>query len=260
MRKCIVCTVLLLANSIVGMDGIEYLKDHPWFENVSITPTHLTVRTSPTSRWLGVEPNVEIILTPDKEIAFSQWDMSTTISPVSFKDQQKGFRILQRSNDRRSRDWVTFNTAYLALSERPVKVGEDDVEMVMEGGKWVTAEEARRYLELEKLGFMVKELFMQSEQILRDPKKMAEIKEMPALTEAWNKLIEHGYVKTNAADTAGAASPSLVKRWFGKRDGVAHEDGQDNEQSKSNHLWLYVGVSLCALCAILYFMRRKLKT
>jgi len=66
-----------------------------------------------------------------------------------------------------------------------------------------------------------------------------------------------------ATQTGGAASPSLQKRWFGKKDGAvplsSREGGQDNEQSKTS-LWLYAGISLCVLLPILYFLRRKLKT
>jgi hypothetical protein len=68
---------------------------------------------------------------------------------------------------------------------------------------------------------------------------------------------------TNAAQTAmktGGAQTSPPSHE--KPTSTAKTETHDNveeEQVKPNNLWLYVGISLCILLPILYFMRRKLK-
>jgi len=224
------------------LNGVELLLTFSFVESVAATPTNVIIRTTSSediaSGW-KIEPNAEIILTPDKETVFaSVFGGGVILSPASFKNKQKGFRVKSGTpGPKIYNQEALIYIAYIALSDTPVEVREDDVEMVMEGGAWVTAEEARKNLELEKLSvklgpraFM---LMQRAEEIQRNPKLMAEVLEHPDLLGEWKDLIEAGYIKTNAADTASSAS----------------------ERSNLNNLWLYVGVSLCALCAILYFLR-----
>ena len=264
MKKCcMVLTATLVACSVSGMDGVEWLKNHDWFDVVSVTSTDLTLKVKngsltitqddsyrkytesvKTNAWATpwrkssdyIANDEALILTPDQETRFSLEMCAVTLSPASFKNKQKGFRVKKRIYGHS--DGKSIHTAYIALSDTPVEMGEDDVEMVMDDGKWVTAEEARKRLEVEELGPRALRLFQMVNEIKRDSKLMAEVLENPFLLADWNMLIENGYIKTNAVDTASSAS----------------------ERSNPNSLWLYAGILLCILCPILYFLRRKLKT
>jgi len=293
MRKCIVCTVLLLANSIVGMDGIEYLKKGTWFGDVSVTSTSLVLKIKDdsmiivqddsyrkyceavlTNAWAKpwrqaaefVENDKALLLTPDQETHFMGHGGTLFLSPVSYKNKQQGFRVLEKFYNHRGKDWVTFNTAYLALSDTPMEVGEDDVEMVMDKGKWVTARDWRKNMELdEKYGWPASHLVQYAEKIMREAKEGELLVHEPTISNIWNKLVEDGIIKTNTVEKEGkAVSPSQKKK--GRiAASLPSREGNDEEQRRGEtsspyRLWLYVGVSLCALCAILYFLRRKLKT
>ena len=225
MKKCVFITIVsLFISGVQGMDGVEYLKNRGWFESVSVTQTNLSLKfiSPPPIRCFVRQGNVSRaamelvendeawVLNLDQEARITIGGHSRTVFiPVSFKNQQKGFKIIKTSY------WfpgptVTNAIAYLALSDIPIEVGEDDVEMIMVNGEWVKYENKQ-----------------------------------PVIT-------------PGAEKGSAMVSPSSRKGKLGKGK---EESGLEEEgQSKSNTLWLYVGVSLCALCAILYFMRRKLKT
>jgi len=264
-KKCCFCLIALsLVSNVIGVEamsqlnGIELLLTYRFIESVTVTSTNVVIRTNSSEdfkeivRLWGLEPNAEIILTPDKETGFGIIDSEITLSPASFQNKRQGFQVRSSSHN-------TYRVAYIALSDTPVEVGEDDVEMVMDNGEWLTAEEARRLLEVMKLGSREVKLFKMAEAIKRDPKLMEEVLGNSWLAASWNELIEKGFITTNAVGQEVRATPlSHMKRWFGKRDGVAREDGQGNGQS--NNPWLYIVIPLCVLCAILFFIWRKLKT
>jgi len=223
MKKCVFCVIVLLFSSgVQGMDGIRFLESCGWFESVTISSTNLAVKLQVGSFYVSqgdaqvrrraseyIENDDMLILTPDKETRFSVRHGRALWTPISFKNNLKGFRIITTSY------WfpgptVTNAIAYLALSDTPIEVGEDDVEMIMEDGEWVKYENKQ-------------------------------------------PVITSGAEKGRAMVSPPSRKGKLGK---GKEESGLEEEGQ----SKSNTLWLYVGVSLCALCAILYFIRRKQKT
>jgi len=87
---------------------------------------------------------------------------------------------------------------------------------------------------------------------------MAKAKQTPAVTNAAQKAMQ----------TGGAASPSFLKRWFGKRGGAVspphRAEGSNGipagDETKPNRLWLYALIPLCLLGAVAawrYFRKRK---
>jgi len=283
-KSAIIVVIALFVNSVQNLnaedireffenkesDGLKFLrllKQENTIESFAISPTKLVVKTGDRAViWLQAGPHTEVSLTLDKETVFSEDHSWTTFTPVFFKNNLKGFRISFEGHSMHS--GMTIHTMYLALSEPPVQVGEEDVERVMDKGVWVTAEEARRRLEkqlernliLQKFGRWEAQLILLFEDIMRNPKMMAEIAENPELTEAWNNLVKEGIIKTNVVKKAGTPSFSLQKKWLEGQDGPVGDDGQNEEQHKTNSLWLYVGIPLCALLPVLYLLRRKLKT
>ena len=170
-----------------------------------------------------VENNESLMLTPNKRARIYQRDGSFSFTPVSFRNGQKGFRVFDQtsSNFVENDEWVfrvETNIQYVALSDTPVQVGEDDVEMILEKEGWVKYEKPK-----------------------------------PAI----------------ADEGGGAAAPHPAKS--GNSDGIptVESDGgfQPSEPTDTIppttgnhcHVWLYVGISLCALCAVLYVIRRESK-
>jgi len=276
-KKCCFCFIALsLVSNVTGKDdvsqlsGVKRLLSYSFIESVSVTSTNMIIRTTSSEdiahRW-EIEPNAEIILTPNKETVFvTALGGSVTVSPVSFWDKRKGFRVKNNNpspvmyNERR-----IIHTDYIALSDTPMEVGEDDVEMVMDKGKWVTARDWRKNMELdEKYGWPASHLVQYAEKIMREAKEGELLVHEPTISNIWNKLVEDGIIKTNTVEKEGkAVSPSQKKKGriaasLPSREG--NDEEQRGETSSPYRLWLYVGVSLCALCAILYFLRRKLKT
>jgi hypothetical protein len=239
------------------LNGIELLLTYG-VDSVSVTPTSLTIKAGAhIAPWWGLEPYAELTLTLDKEIVFAENHASIVFSPVSLKNKQNGFRINSQFNARSFGGGLSINTAYIALSDTSIEIEEKDVEMIMEETKWVTAEAARKRLESRKLSPIAEILFQQADEIKRDPKLMAEVLANPWYADAWNTLLEKGYITANTVEKeGGTTSTSQEKRWFGKQDGVVPEEERATA-SPPSRLWLYVGISLCVLVPILYFLRRK---
>ena len=145
MKSCIGLMFVLLVSDTSGVDGIEWLKDPRVFESISVTPTSLVVTGSSASafwlirtfdedaqaRWL--KPGVEFVLTPDYETQISDgYHANIAIIPVSFKSQQKGFKIAAVFDARSFGGGMETNaTAYVALGDTLTEMDEDDVEMIM---------------------------------------------------------------------------------------------------------------------------------
>ena len=81
---------------------------------------------------------MEFIIPTDQEITFSDgYHRALRYTPVSFKNQRKGFRIMTIKNE------VSFggteytdSIRYVLVNDIPVEVDEDDVEMIMDNGEW----------------------------------------------------------------------------------------------------------------------------
>jgi len=226
-KNGIALTALLLANGMVGMDGIEHLSNHNWYRVVSVTSTNLTIKfycdfvtvvqddsyrkyqeEGQTNAWAhpwSVMGNgEELVLTPNQMTRFGARGGKHTVffTPVSFKNNQNGFRITELSFLPHS--WLTTNNlGYVALSDTPMLMGEEDVEMIMEKEKW-------KKFEVEK---EVEALQIRPENVVPPPEP--------------------------------TATPVNVT-----------EDMPIEEKSKASNLWLYAIIPL-GLLVILYLMRRK---
>ena len=133
------------------MSGTELLLICGVIDSVSATSTSLAITFrmagyrvdhNGTSRSTGeyAENNEALILTPDKETNLIEYHSSYRLTPVSFKDKKKGFRIIDQFNAISFGDGIICNIGYVALSDTPVEVGDDDVEMILENGEWVKFE------------------------------------------------------------------------------------------------------------------------
>ena len=177
-------------NRFLEMGMVEYLDSMPWWDAVTATPTNIVLKPNPErphfevydmsrkneavryeleipkdifyqsplifigrgAEWY-VGHNEDIVLTPDREIVIGDNSgnaANMVFTPVSFKNEQKGFRMM------REMDWywltpplVAMNIKYLALGDEPREMTEDDVETIMEWtanedgeyhGEWKTYE------------------------------------------------------------------------------------------------------------------------
>jgi len=138
---------MLIANGVSGMDGIEYLENSHIFHSVRVTSTNLALKcrsivrlnilhdrdyynAHSTSEYV----DKELLLTPDRSTLISDLRHGSLIfTPVVFKNRLRGFRMIEGWNGISFGHGVTTNAiAYVALSDKPVKVSKDDVEMIME--------------------------------------------------------------------------------------------------------------------------------
>ena len=297
-KSYIALTALLLANSMLGMDGIEFLKNHPWFDVVTVTSTNLMIsmsrKGSKPINWSEEEYkriySLERVLTPEEESSVGWGDIRIAFKPVSFKNQYKGFRVT----------WMPMGIAaeyskpiitYITLSDTPIELGEDDVEMVMDNGKWVKAEDSRS-LELAKLGANAEHLIRNQEWIIQNYARAFGQQEIADL---WNTLVARGFIKPaielppavvlekeewlkvlREEDEKILANVTAIVQQNENMGTVSSPnreeaepptnvvevvvDTQNKVQSKPNNSWRHVGISLGVLLAILYFLRRKLKT
>jgi len=134
------------------MNGVELLLMYGIIDTFSVTSTELTltfraslcsVDYNGTRRGTTeyAENNEALILTSDQGANISDgYHSSLIFTPVSFKDKRKGFRIINQAILIPFGGGVKHWFGYIALSDTPVEVGEDDVEMILEGGEWVKFE------------------------------------------------------------------------------------------------------------------------
>ena len=203
-------TALLLASSMFGMDGIEFLEKDPWIESVSVSPTNLIVnfQLGPTLSVLSVAPNgmpgdwrdakdyiannEALVLTPDRTTWLGGHAYRIMFTPVSFKSQHKGFRVTWRPEGDAAYS-ASPKIAYVALSDTPMEQGEGDVEMVMDNGEWVKAEDSRS-LEIEKLGWRAENMIQFADLTMQRPEIMANLRSNPDGLELWNLLVDKGFI------------------------------------------------------------------
>ena len=274
MKKYMIAVIMALSvNGLHGMDVTEFWERVGIFDSAETTSRDLTLTLTSRhslSEWSvriprgegirKVVPGEKIALVPDQAMVFQARHVRITFTPVSFKDQHKGVRM----------EWVTFgfggsvgkpaDIAYIAFSDTPLAVGEDDVEMVMDDGEWVKAEDSRS-LEIAKLGWDAEDLIKEAEKVMQNPETMAMVLDHPKSAQLWNTLVERGLIKTNAEARAQASSPSREKSVTAMQDETPDkitEDGQGEEKNKASHLWLYALIPLCLL-AVLWLMHKKRK-
>jgi len=89
----------------------------------------------------------------------------------------------------------------------------------------------------------------------------------PVPEEDWNSIYWKEYkeeeekppVATAEAGVQEGEKTSSAQGKFAKQDGVVVEQEKSENKSNPNRLWLYAGI-LLLICAVFYFLRRKLKT
>ena len=144
-KHCIIIFLIVLTNSVHGMN--EAVAYHfPWSSFVSATPTNLVLKfhSYGSRAWL-IGQDIDRLLEYDEEfMLFSNQEMKLTdgrhiriiFTPASFQNQLNGFRVMAKYDDRRG-GWPTVYLAYIALSDTPIEMSEEDVLMIMENGEWV---------------------------------------------------------------------------------------------------------------------------
>ena len=227
MKKIIVSAVSLLTVAAQGADdGLEFLKGVGFFDSVMVSSTNLTLKFKDSDRLFVREKQKDvppyktsrlpergetISLIPDLETRLTDGrHVSFIFIPVEYRQKQRGFKIIDvfRWNEPK-----TNSITYIALSDTPVQVGEDDVEMILENWEWKPYKKPQS-----------------------TPKEKNEVQKPPPSP-------EEPVTVTQDEPPANIA-----------------EDGQPSEEpSKASNRWLYALIPLCALVAILCFLRRKRK-
>jgi hypothetical protein len=311
-KSCVALIALLLVNNMLGMDGLEWLKKHRILDSFEVTSTGLVLKfhSFVDDKWrIGLvegsfeegqfKPYKEMILTSNQEARLVKdgGHVCIIIKSVSFKSQHKGFRInpmiIGASVDHTLKQDTPSETTYIVLSDTPMTMGEDDVEMVMDYGEWVKAEDSRS-LEIEKLGYTAETWVCHQKEVLQDAECLGYILNDPRTSKLWHTLIERGFIKVSAEEMKEHEANARIeweKRIAGMEDARAWlaeykmfppymtqeeavqivdkytqvRQDEDEEDSATvsppsrNNFWLYVGI-VFSLCAIFYFLQRKLKT
>ena len=262
--RMIAAAVGSLACYAQGTDGMDFFKDRRLFESFSVTSTNISVRFTPPTlvSWRVItrshgsyesrrtkdylEKNEDWILTPDQETVLGGGGHITYyFTPVSFKDQRKGFRIMDVTYALRSYGRETNSVAYVALSDTPVAVGEDDVEMILvtklNSSGYADEVAWKKYEETDKV-------------VLFQPTKPSPPNPEPVQPAAVETPPEPPAVPP--PEPVEAQAPVLED---GTPDIADGEDGQSEEKSETGNLWLYALIPLFAFFVILYFIRRRPK-
>jgi len=234
MKGLIVLTAVSLASGVWGREGIEVLKEG--FASVTVTPTNITlssayapvwIRQKDIDRWLGDDEDV--ILTPDCETTLTDMrHVALIFKPASFKNKKKGFWLV--AEVRSLGKGLTTINMHLVLSDTPMKVGEDDVEMIMENGEWKTVKEYHAIVEREKRLY---ELWSEHIHKRREAEALFQGEELINKLAAIEHEIKLKREQIEAGEQAEVCPPSRC-------------------------LWLYALIPPCLL-AILWLVKRKRK-
>jgi len=123
------------------MNGVELLLMYPAVDSVSATSESLIITfrdgglsVTHNGVWRRVaeyiENNEMLILTPGQEASLADgFHGHMRLTPVSFKNKGKGFRVVDVFVG--DKEWRS--VGYIALSDKPTEVSEDDVE----SGQWI---------------------------------------------------------------------------------------------------------------------------
>jgi len=204
--------VILFANTLFGMDGVEYLKSCSFLSDFQISSKSLDLTFDlphgvTSLGWSDIKGGVRfsegnslahgvtVFITPTQETLLIGRHSRITFKPVIYKNQQKGFRIVpwmigfQPGKDK---PIIT----YINLSDTPMKVNEEDVEMVMDGGQWVKIENSKSLI-IDKLGWDAENILKNINDILQNPAVKDIYSRDFYLAALWDVLIENGLIQTN---------------------------------------------------------------
>jgi len=256
MKKRVIVAVVSLAagggvcsGALPWTNGIEVLSGLGDIKSVSSTPTNLAVtfwsggfnvffdgRTQGGGTGRYAENNEPLILAHDKEVILYEQSGGVTLTPISFKDGEKGFRIRKQfvGNGR-----IMNTVAYVALGDRPVPRNRDDVEMIKEAERLGT-------------GYPVGNGEWKKFEAEKEPPSVILFRPEPVQPIAVETPPEPPPVPP--PEPVEAQAPVIEG---GTPDIADGEDGQSEEKSETGNLWLYTLIPLFALFVILYFLRRK---
>ena len=172
-KSCFVLSLFLFVHGALGMDVIEWLNTSGWGEVVSVSSTSLLFQFKGDSfgifqgdldykYWEIFKPyepkstyrrsseyiknNELLVITPDGATRLGGGHhVHIDFIPVSFRNQHKGLKIL-----RVSYEYETIIIGYLAFSDTPMEVGEEDVEMIWKEGEFRTLEEHQAMVQHDK--------------------------------------------------------------------------------------------------------------
>jgi len=251
--SCVVLMWVLLASSMYGRTGVEYVEKYWGMSSIAVSPMNWVLRFK--YALLSVEQNgvqrhsseyianhEDLVLTPDKDVWLISQYGRALFTPVIFKNQQKGIKFIEMAPlHHRPGEMFTNFVMYTVLGDTPEEVKGEDVEMVMVDGKWEKAPEDAPPTPFGPLVVFSSEPrrpFKRAENGTAEPqpipKEEGETQEPPPIPEE---------PVTATQDEA----PVNVA-----------EDGQDEEKSKAATFWLYIIIPLCLL-AVLWVVKRKRK-
>jgi len=161
MKYWTVLTLALFCGNVRGEYAVEWFEKYQqWsIESVTVTSSGLNIRFK--NPWFLVfldwdkkewdknmyrssadyiKNNEALILTPDnKTVCLGQQHTQVHFTPVSYRNGLAGFRITDMFTGA-PYGLRTNNVLYVALSDSPIEVGEEDVEMVKDKGEWIKFE------------------------------------------------------------------------------------------------------------------------
>jgi len=151
-RSYVIVAVIMFACTLSGKEGTEFIENHDWIAVASVTPTNLVLGIKATRFYVArlyetpqffkeaaeyIKNNENLDLPPDQETVIADGKhLSVYFVPVVFKDQDKGFRIIDQSQWLSSGRGITNTVMYVALGDNLMDRKEEDVEMVLEEGEW----------------------------------------------------------------------------------------------------------------------------
>ena len=192
MRKyCIVLIFAVLSCTVQGAYESDVLKEYR-VDSVMVTATNLNIVFNKEYGWsvdwetdcdieMGsykrfqytsssdyAEKNKALVLTADKKVWISDGHhVSVILIPVAFKNKLKGYKLATKLNFESfgdSRGTFTNKIKYVALSDTPIEVSAEDVEMVLEDDEWKTVdnEELLLYIMSSSTGISIRTIGRQS--------------------------------------------------------------------------------------------------
>jgi len=150
--------------------------------------------------------------------------------------------------------------AYIALSDIPMEVGEDDVELTLDNGEWVKPEDSRT-LEIERLGRDADRMIRDAKRLMNRPSEMAQILKYPYSSNLWHTLVERGFIQWTNAEPQSATPPTPSPEppeaeqkntlsIIVNEQGGAKESPAIAGDGATRRPWFYIGSGVL-LCAIL---------
>jgi len=269
---------MLLVGTLVGMDGVEWLKTNG-FEPV-VTSTNLTITpVELQNSSLGIVSGKAAVLTPDRVVRLSMQHIRVTFTPVVYKNQHKGFRITRWGTGAPASRVLQPEISYLALSDTPMEVGEEDMALTLEKGEWVKPEESKQ-LVVDKLGWDAEDLIRSAKYIMSQPGWKEQIASGPEWAKKlWDTLVEHGLITevdvetpiVEVQDTETEApseelpsatniepTPSVTPPPTPSHDELPPVTVTESKPS-ATLLFLLCGLATLGLCAVVYVVLKRRK-